>query len=250
MRKSLLIWTSILFMCFTSISFAEPQEIFAEYTYSVGNNENMSSAEQNAIIQAKRIAMEQAGTYLESYIEVVNNQLTRDEIRSMAAGMMETTILEKRVFTENNAVMIYVRIKAKVDPEKVKTPDVAKATEWFLIGKQYDVQRRYDDAIMAFSKAIELNKSYSKAYVYRGVMYCAKSLYEQGITDFDSAIHYNPTEAIAYYNKGLANELLGRKKEAIASYKLFLTYAVPNDGGRDDTGRIERAKAIVATHQP
>ena len=70
--------TMILFLPLHS--FAEVKEIISEGTYNMGDGETPGVAESRALLQAKRIALEQAGTYVESYTRVENLQLTKDEI--------------------------------------------------------------------------------------------------------------------------------------------------------------------------
>src|SRR3989304_8959973 len=85
-----------LFLFFPSFGFAETKEIISEGTYNMGDGETPGVAESRALLQAKRTALEQAGTYVESYSKVINLQLTEDEIQAVASGLMEVEILEKR----------------------------------------------------------------------------------------------------------------------------------------------------------
>ena len=50
--------------------FAEVKEIISEGTYNMGDGETPSVAESRALLNAKRTALEQAGTYVESYSKV------------------------------------------------------------------------------------------------------------------------------------------------------------------------------------
>src|SRR3990170_1206605 len=77
-------------------AFAETKEIISEGTYNMGDGETPSVAESRALLQAKRTALEQAGTYVESWTKVENLQLTKDEIQVLASGIMEVTILDAR----------------------------------------------------------------------------------------------------------------------------------------------------------
>ncbi|OGW10387.1 MAG: hypothetical protein A2W77_09735 [Nitrospinae bacterium RIFCSPLOWO2_12_39_16] len=61
-----------LFLFFPSLGFAQTKEIISEGTYNMGDGETPGVAESRALLQAKRIALEQAGTYVESYTKVEN----------------------------------------------------------------------------------------------------------------------------------------------------------------------------------
>ncbi len=57
----------------------------------MGNAETLIVAEERALLNAKRNAIEQAGTYIESYATVENFKLTHDEIHVIAAGLMQVS---------------------------------------------------------------------------------------------------------------------------------------------------------------
>jgi hypothetical protein len=69
--------------------------------------------------EAKRQALEQAATYLESVSEVQNLAVTRDEIRTYSAGMV--TVLGQRtsVRVEDGDVVVHVDLTAQVDEREV-----------------------------------------------------------------------------------------------------------------------------------
>jgi hypothetical protein len=60
--------TMVLF--YPASSFSETKEIISEGTYNMGDGETPTVAESRALLQAKRTALEQAGTYVESYSTV------------------------------------------------------------------------------------------------------------------------------------------------------------------------------------
>ncbi|MBI3584860.1 MAG: hypothetical protein HY096_13070, partial [Nitrospinae bacterium] len=53
----------ILLLSLPAFGFAEVKEIISEGTYNMGDGETPSVAESRALLQAKRTALEQAGTY-------------------------------------------------------------------------------------------------------------------------------------------------------------------------------------------
>ena len=65
-----------LFLFYPSSSFAETKEIISEGTYNMGDGETPTVAESRALLQAKRTAVEEAGTYVESYSKTKNSVLT------------------------------------------------------------------------------------------------------------------------------------------------------------------------------
>src|SRR3990172_10653977 len=109
-----------LFLFFPSLGFAETKEIISEGTYNMGDGETPSVAESRALLQAKRTALEQAGTYVESYTKVKNLQLTEDEIKVLSSGIMEVEILDRKRTVVGDGIHFWVQIKAKVNPDKIE----------------------------------------------------------------------------------------------------------------------------------
>ena len=112
----------ILILVISTVGFAEIKEIISEGTYNMGDSETSSVAESRAIMNAKRIALEQAETYVESYSKVENMQLAKDEIQVLAAGIVEVTVLEKKRTIVGDGLHIWVKIKARVKTDKIVIP--------------------------------------------------------------------------------------------------------------------------------
>ena len=69
MRHILAILVAVLTFCQSPV-FAETKEIVAEGAYNMGDGETPTVAESRALLQAKRTAVEEAGTYVESYSKI------------------------------------------------------------------------------------------------------------------------------------------------------------------------------------
>ena len=149
---------AILFF-YPSLASAQTKEIIAEGTYNMGDGETPSVAESRALLQAKRTALEQAGTYVESYSKVKNFQLTEDEIKVLASGLMEVEILEKKRTILGDGFHFWVKIKARVQIEKME--EMAKRVKGKDVIEDYkNVQEAYDKS----QKEIEeLKKELSQA---------------------------------------------------------------------------------------
>src|SRR3990172_8362478 len=245
------VWVIIiaLFLFFPSLGFAQTKEIISEGTYNMGDGETPSVAESRALLQAKRTALEQAGTYVESYTKVKNLQLTEDEIKVLSSGIMEVEILDKKRTVVGDGFHFWIKIKAKVNPDKIEemakrvkeksvvedykkiqeaydksqreieelkkqlagakgekekkqveakiTDDerLFEASQWFEKGHQYAINKKYDEAIEAYTKAIALDPNYAQAYTNRGVAYYNKGQYDRAIEDYNRAIALDPNLA-------------------------------------------------------
>lgn len=138
---SIIIIGFLLFFPFTA--FSETKEIISEGTYNMGDGETPSVAESRALLNAKRVALEQAGTYVESYSKVKNMRLTEDEVKVLASGLMEVTILDKKRTIVGDGFHFYVKIKAKVNPDKMEAM-AKKVKEKEVVDDYKKIQEAYD----------------------------------------------------------------------------------------------------------
>lgn len=93
--------------------------VTATAEYRMGDHDTRLDATRMAIEAAKRQALEQVATYLESVTEVKELDVTRDEIRTYTAGIV--TVLNQQTSTrlENSAVVVRVNLTAQVDRDEV-----------------------------------------------------------------------------------------------------------------------------------
>ncbi|MFH2012062.1 MAG: tetratricopeptide repeat protein [Pseudomonadota bacterium] len=90
-----------------------------------------------------------------------------------------------------------------------------RATDWFEKGEAYREGKKYQVAISAYNKAIELDPKYKNAYLTRGAAYGVLGNYQQAISDFTRAIELDPKHAYAYNNRGVSYGKLGNYQQAI-----------------------------------
>jgi protein O-GlcNAc transferase len=62
----------------------------------------------------------------------------------------------------------------------------------------------YNDSIIAYNEAIEINPNYADAYINKGSALFAQKKVDEAIKEYDEAIKINSNHADAYSNKGNA----------------------------------------------
>ena len=92
------------------------------------------------------------------------------------------------------------------------------AVDYVQRGNAYYEQGKYDQAISDYTKAIDINPDFAKAYDNRGAAYAQKGNLSGAISDFTMAIANNPNDAEAYNNRGHAYAKLGNYVQAISDY--------------------------------
>ena len=109
------------------------------------------------------------------------------------------------------------------DPDKIhRGPEARQKRREAAIhnhrGIAYRNEGNYDLAIESFTKAIELNPDFAKAYTNRAVTYQCKGLFDRAIADHTRAIELKSDLAEIYNNRGAAYGEQGDYDRAIADH--------------------------------
>ena len=93
--------------------------VIASGEYQMGDHDTRADAVRLAVEAAKRQALEQVATYLESVTEMKNMDVTRDDIRTYTAGIV--MVLDQKISTrlDGDTVIIHADLTAQVDPKEV-----------------------------------------------------------------------------------------------------------------------------------
>lgn len=230
-------------------AFAETKEIIAEGAYNMGDGETPTVAESRALLQAKRTAVEEAGTYVESYSKTKNFQLTADEIQVLAAGVMEVEVLEKNRMVVGDGFNFWLKIKARVSTDKME--EMAKRVKEKSVVEDYKkIQEAYDKSQkeieelkrqLAGAKGEKERKRVEARIIDEEILLQANEWFEKGHnyhinSKLDEAIEaYTNTLALypsgigAYINRGAAYAERGQYDRAIEDYNNAIALKDPND---------------------
>jgi len=112
-KISAVLFCMFLFLC--SSALASTKEVITTGKYVMGDLDTKTKAKNFALLDAKKMAMEKAGTYLRSFSEVKGMHLTKNEVLSLAAGTMSVEILEEMWDMQGQNPVITITIKALID---------------------------------------------------------------------------------------------------------------------------------------
>ena len=225
-----------LFLFFPSLGFAQTKEIISEGTYNMGDGETPSVAESRALLQAKRVALEQAGTYVESWTKVENLQLTKDELQVLASCIMEVEILDKKRTVVCDGIHFWVQIKARVNPDKIeemakRVKEKSVVEDYKKIQADYDKSQREIEELkkqLAGAKGEKEKKQVeakitdderlfeARQWFDKGYQYSLNKEHDSAIEAYTKAIALDPNYADAYTNRGIAYALSGNMGRAIS----------------------------------
>ncbi len=91
--------------------------------------------------------------------------------------------------------------------------------DWLKTGYEAFDDKKWDEALNAFNKAIKINPQNMEAYFYRGNVYDELGDYKTAIVNYNRAIKLNPIYIDAYLYRGFAYNNLGQLKKAMADIK-------------------------------
>ncbi|MBN1828000.1 MAG: DUF1566 domain-containing protein [Deltaproteobacteria bacterium] len=94
-------------------AFAEIKVFEKEVEEAVSRNQSQEQVEAFALQKAKRLAVEEAGTYISSLTVVQNYALAKDEITALASGVLQSQVLGVPSIAVKEGI-VHVTVKAKI----------------------------------------------------------------------------------------------------------------------------------------
>lgn len=273
--KILMVFFMIVVMAPTA-ALAEPTVVVCEGKYVMGDLDSKKDAKSLALMEAKRMAMEKAGTYLESSTEVRDFTLSKDQIQSLTAGVMSVEVLDEKWSMSGENMVVVVRVKATVDASHLK--DRIKAlqeshasdgykeiqTQMAALQKELaelktqqstregearekpkkEVQKKHEAIIQQMS-ALE--------YLQAGDKATMAQRWKEAEKAFNQAIAADPRLVEAYTGKAFALAKMKREKEALETINRAIdinpvsprALAVKAMILKDQPGRTEEALSVI-----
>jgi WD40 repeat protein/serine/threonine protein kinase len=157
------------------------------------------------------------------------NEVTR-EASDLVAALFDKRLLgeEMTEAIRNNA--------AAADPVRQKALELAKnlhedAALYVNRGHTHRELKQYDQAVAAYTKALQLDPSNVEAYRHRGITYLDLEQPDQALADCNRAIELDPNFAWIYVTRGHSHSWLGQHDRALTDF----TKAIQLDPSSADT---------------
>ena len=220
-------------------AFAKMKTFIKEYSYQAGDEDSKNSSRVIALREVKRLTLEALGAYLESETEVRSFQLTKDQITTLTAGIVETEIVAEK--WDGRVYWLQSKISADSD-EVVRSinslrKDRDKANELELLRKKSDDLLKENERLrkeMASAKdgSREAQKAAydqsikelsSTDWLEKGHAHRNRMDFKAAIKDYSRAIELDQSNIDAYYARATAY-LFGMKDDNLAMsdfYKLL-----------------------------
>ncbi|MGE3549623.1 MAG: hypothetical protein AB7I29_06965, partial [Geobacter sp.] len=96
-------------------SFAEIKVVTHTVQQPFGGSQSPDDARTAGIARAKREALEQFGTYIESTTVVKDSQVDSDEILALTAGVTKAEVIKQKNYTDGDGFGLEITVKVELD---------------------------------------------------------------------------------------------------------------------------------------
>lgn len=111
-------------------------------------------------------------------------------------GAITYPLIRQRLFNNDT-------IKAEVSAENDTVEVEASAEEQFKLGNSHYQAGRWEQAIVAYQKALELDPNFQAAYANLGVTYYQIQQFDLAASQYEKALELNPNDGEVAYNLGV-----------------------------------------------
>lgn len=118
------------------------------------------------------------------------------------------------------------------------------AEVYFNLGNIYVRKNQYDDAVREYQKALEINPGFGECYLNLGNIYTLKGMVEQAIDNYEKATEVSPGYARAHFNLAGLYEKEGLLDEAIRECQKAVELAPWWDKAYFQLGNLNYKKAL------
>ncbi|NPU84789.1 MAG: tetratricopeptide repeat protein [Syntrophaceae bacterium] len=220
--KRIAVFSLLLVLSVTIPAFAETRTFIKEYTYQASEDDSRNSSRVIALREVKRLLLEELGTYLESETEVKNVQLTRDQITTLTAGIVQTEVIQEKW----DGRVYWLKSKIAADSDKVvqSINDLRKDREKT---KELEMMRKKSDALLkeveklrkelasakdgnreAKKTAYDLSikELSAKEWLEKGFAAKDRRAFKEAVEAYGRAIELDPDNIEAYYARAVISD--------------------------------------------
>lgn len=158
------IFTMFCLFLLSTVSYAQIETITSTVRQPFGGSQSPDDARIAAFAKAKREALEQAGTYLESLTIVKNAVLEKDEIFALTAGVLKAEIVSQKNYATADAFGLIIVAKVDVDTNILEERVRKLLKDRKLLKKYQDAQEREKNLLAKIKSLEEKNRKLQSSF--------------------------------------------------------------------------------------
>ena len=181
----------------------------------------------------------------------VNAQSAKTQLAAQSNNPQQLLVAGQTAADQNRfdeAVRLYNRVIA-LSANKPQTAAIAH----LKIGNAYMVQRKFENAVFGFQRALELNPNYAEAYNNLGEALGELKQYPRALEVFSKAIALDPTLLKAKYNQAVSYDRMRNFRYSEFVFRSLIKsspgYSLAYDGLAVTLSKAGRAKEAISFHE-
>ena len=135
-----------------------------------------------------------------------------------SGGKLEEAKAEFQKSLSDDSVYPYARLELHAIDDVLNNKAKMEVALLVFKGKELATQKKWDDAIVLYNKAIHENPNYGYAFISRGIAYMSQGDLDKAISNFSESIDVSPEFTEAYQNRGVLYEYKGQFNKALADF--------------------------------
>ncbi len=230
--KLFLLFYSLLILFIPAFLQAETITFEEQYIYDASDADSKLTCRAISLLEVKKLLLEKLGTYLENETEVVNFQLTKDEVTTLTAGIIKTEIIDEK--WDGKTYELTAKIEADPDSVAKSIDELRKSREGReMIARLKSVNDKSIDKIEELKDELEriqnnlinINRDYSSSSkivsaweLYEtGLQLMREEKYSDALSAFNEAIEIQHNY-IYFYRRGRAYMKIKQYENAIQDF--------------------------------
>ena len=235
--KIIFILYSLLFLFIPTFLQAETISFEEQYTYDASDADSKLTCRAISLLEVKKLLLEKLGTYLEAETEVVNFQLTRDEVTTLTAGIIKTEIIDEK--WDGKTYELTAKITADPDAVAKSIDELRKSREGReMIAKLKNVNARSIEKIEELRDELErvqnylinINRDYGSSSKIvsawesyeTGLQLMREERYSDAVSAFNDAIKIQPNYTY-FFQRGKTYMKLKQHGNAIQDFNRVIS---------------------------
>ena len=165
--------------------------------------------------------------------QVVSDRQKLKELENLKLQLKETSRELENLRTSQLSKPTQTASAKESYSDKINTLDAA---DHFLIASELTETENFEDAIIEYTRVIELQPNNADAYHNRGIIKAKNKDFVGAIDDFANTIRIKPNHDLAYFNRGNAKDDLKDYTNAILDYDKAIKLNVSNSNYYNNRG--------------